>query len=300
MTGRPTPPHDRAVRELRAAQAIVHDPACDDDLAAVHLVRVWQALAPGCDLTTAVPSLAADDRAAIPRRALAELPLVLPALHAATAEDPPAWPLAHAVMERHVDALAALFSARRPPSPGRARRVARRLALGTAVIAALIVAVRPWQSATLGPWAATYYSRPDLTGTSVQRRDLDIDFDWQNLPPMDTISSDRFSVRWDACLTLDVAQEVAFQLTSDDGSRLFIAGSQVIDNWGRHDLRARGETVALAPGVHHLRVEYFEDRDDAAVTLSASFGADPPGPIPAGLLHAPPGNDADGDPCAVQ
>jgi hypothetical protein len=49
---------------------------------------------------------------------------------------------------------------------------------------------------------------------------------------MDTIPADRFSVRWDSCLTLDVAQEVAFQLTSDDGSRLFIDGKQTIDNWG--------------------------------------------------------------------
>jgi len=294
---------DPALRELRAAQAIVHDPACDDDLAAGHLVRVWQALARTTDLTDALAALAPGDRAALPPRALAELPLVLPALLAATAAAPPAWPLTHAVMERHLDALAAVFAARHTPSPGRARRVLRRLALGTAVIAALIVAVRPWQSATLGPWAATYYSRPDLGGTAVQRRDLDINFDWQNLPPMDTIPSDRFSVRWDACLTLDAAQDVAFQLTSDDGSRLFIAGSQVIDNWGRHDVRARGHKLALAAGVHHLRVEYFEDRDDATVTLSASFGPEPsspPGPIPAALLHAPPGNDGDGDPCAVQ
>lgn len=291
--------HARAVRELRAAQAIVHDPACDDELAAVHLVRVWQALAAGRELT-ADTSLAPEDRAAIPPRALAELPLVLPAILAATGENPPAWPLAHAVMERHLDALAAVFAARITPSPTRTRDILRRLALGTAVIATLILAVRPWQSATLGPWAATYYSRLDFTGTAVQRRDLDVDFDWQNLPPLDTIASDRFSVRWDACLTVDADQEVAFQLTSDDGSRLFIDGPQVIDNWGRHDLRARGQTVTLAAGVHHLRVEYFEDRDDAAVTLSASFGPDPPGPIPAGLLHAPPGNDMDGDPCAVQ
>jgi len=289
---------DLALRELRAAQAIVHDPACDDDLAAGHLVRVWQALTAGRALTA--DALAPEDRALMPPRALAELSVVLPALLAATAADPPAWPLHHAMIERHCDALAALFAARHAPSPGRARRVLRRLALGTAVIAALILAVRPWQSATLGPWAATYFSRHDFSGPSVQRRDLDVNFDWQNLPPMDTIPSDRWSARWDACLTIDRAQEVAFQLTSDDGSRLLVDGQQVIDNWGRHDVRARGQTIALTAGVHHLRVEYFEHRDDATVALSASFGPDPPAPIPAELLHAPPGNDIDGDPCAAE
>ncbi len=211
---------------------------------------------------------------------------------------PVPWKLPHAVMERHCDGLAALLATRHhPPRPARTRKLLRLLALGTGAVAVLILALRPWQSKSIGPWAATYYNRPDFTGQSVQRRDLDVNFEWNEKPPMDTIPADRYSVRWDSCLTLDKEQEVAFQLTSDDGSRLFIDGKQTIDNWGKHGLKARGRSIKLKPGVHHLRVEYFEHRNGASVALSASFGPDKPAPIPGSMLHAPPGSETDENPC---
>jgi hypothetical protein len=290
-----------AARELRAARAIVLDPTCDDDLAAGHLLRTWQALArvAGRDVTAGPQVLLSPaDRGAMPPRAVVEAADVVPALIAAAAADPPAWTIPHAVIERHCDGLAVLLAARHnPPRPERLRRRLRRLAFGTGALAALVLALRPWNSDSIGPWAATYFNRPDLTGEKVQRRDLDVNFEWKNTPPMDTIPADRFSVRWDSCLSLDAEQEVAFQLTSDDGSRLFIDGKQTVDNWGKHGLRARGRTVKLKGGVHHIRVEYFEHRNEATVALSAAFGADKPAPIPGSMLHAPPGDETDEDPC---
>lgn len=288
-----------ATRELRAARAIVLDPTCDDDLAAGHLLRVWQALArlAGRDLSAGPQALLSPaDRAAMPPRAVVEAADVVPALLAPDVAA--AWKLPHAVMERHCDGLAALLATRhRPPRPARTRKLLRLLALGTGAVAVLILALRPWQSKSIGPWAATYYNRPDFTGQSVQRRDLDINFEWKEKPPMDTIPADRFSARWDSCLTLGADQEVAFQLTSDDGSRLFVDGKQIVDNWGKHGLKARGRSLPLKAGVHHLRVEYFEHRNDATVALSASFGPDKPAPIPGSMLHAPPGGETDENPC---
>lgn len=290
-----------ATRELRAARAIVLDPTCDDDLAAGHLVRAWQALArlAGRDLAAGAAALLSPaDRAVMPPRAVVEASEVVPAVIAATSASPPAWQLSHAMMERHCDGLTVLLAARHtPPRPARARKLIRGLALGTAAVAVVVLAVRPWQSKSIGPWAATYYNRPDFTGQSVQRRDLDVNFEWKEKPPMDTIPADRYSVRWDSCLTVKEEQEVAFQLVSDDGSRLFIDGNQQVDNWGKHGLRARGRTVKLKAGVHHVRVEYFEHRNDATVALTASFDADKPAPIPGSMLHAPPGKETDENPC---
>lgn len=293
-----------AARELRAARAIVLDPTCDDELAAGHLLRVWQGLARVAGTTPEAGAdaiLRPEDRNLMPARAVVEARDVLPAVLAASAATPPSWTVPHAVLERHCDGLAVLLAARhRPSRPLRSRRLVLGLSLGAGAALLAVVLSRPWNSPSIGPWAATYFNRPDFTGQSVQRRDLDVNFEWKEKPPMDTIPADRYSVRWDTCLTLDKDQEVAFQLVSDDGSRLFVDGKQTIDNWGKHAVKARGRSVSLKAGVRHLRVEYFEHRNDATVALSASFGPDKPGPIPGSMLHAPPGDQTDENPCDPQ
>jgi alpha-L-fucosidase len=51
-----------------------------------------------------------------------------------------------------------------------------------------------------------------------------------------------------------------FHLTSDDGSRLFIGDTMVVDNDGRHGSREVRGQVILGAGRHPLRVEYFQGR----------------------------------------
>jgi hypothetical protein len=90
---------------------------------------------------------------------------------------------------------------------------------------------------------------------------------------------------------------VPFQLVSDDGSRLYIDGKLALDNWGKHTVEARGATIALAPGEHHLRVDYVEHTDEASVALLASLDGGPPAAIPRSMLRAPATGDDDGAPC---
>ena len=57
-------------------------------------------------------------------------------------------------------------------------------------------------------------------------------------------------------------------LTSDDGSRLFIDGDQVVDNDGLHMAAPKKGKIVLEKGLHALRVEYFEAGGDEALSLS--------------------------------
>ena len=50
-----------------------------------------------------------------------------------------------------------------------------------------------------------------------------------------------------------------FQNFSDDGSRLYVDGIEVVDNDGVHKTRRREAKIALDVGYHELRVIYFED-----------------------------------------
>lgn len=315
-----------AEHQLRAARAIVLDPTCDDRLAAGHLAAAWEALAraagdapvlpdsfvpqasptpadgrtppvPSDSPTTPAPthSLAPrpEDRAALTPSLAAAIDPVLPALLAERDASPLAlrpWGVPHALLERHCDALAAIL-ARRGDASARPRVWLKRAGVLAGLLGLALLALRPWQSEGFGPWAGTYFSRPDFTGQSVQRRDLDLSFDWSDKPPMDSIPADRYSVRWDTCLTVPTAVVVPFQLVSDDGSRLFLDGRLVLDNWGKHQIEARGARLDLAAGEHHLRVEYFEDRGEASVALLASFDGEAPAAIPRSMLRAPEGGD---------
>lgn len=312
-----------AARELRAAQAIVLDPACDDALAAPHLTTAWQALAlatradapadasaPPSTIATwpeGQPAPAAtgpgglaprrEDRDALPAGHAAAIDAVLPALLAARGRsplDPAPWTVPHAVLERHCDALARILARHQRPLH-RDPVWRRRAALGAAGLALLVLALRPWQAEDLGPWAGTYFNRMDFSGARIARRDLDLRFDWGERSPMDAIPIDRFSVRWETCLDLPASAAVAFQLVSDDSSRLFIDDALALDNWGKHAVESRGATVDLTPGPHHLRVDYVEHSDEASVALLASFAGEPPAAIPRRLLRAP--ADDEDSPC---
>lgn len=320
-TSPPPPPADPrarlavAARELRAAQAIVLDPSCEDSLAATHLTTAWQALALAtCPEGQLVPpagsptcpegqpiSLAPrpEDRAALPAALARAIDEVLPALLAVRGRspfEPLPWTVPHATLERHCDALARILARHQAPGhAGQARR--RRVALGAAGLALALLALRPWQAENLGPWAGTYFKRPDFSGASTPRRELDVHFDWGEKSPMDAIPNDRFSARWETCLDVPAAVAVPFQLVSDDSSRLYIDGKLALDNWGKHTVAARGATIELTPGEHHLRVEYVEHADEASVALLASFGGEPPAAIPRSMLHAPQQGDDDASPC---
>ncbi|HTX36837.1 MAG TPA: PA14 domain-containing protein [Bryobacteraceae bacterium] len=62
-----------------------------------------------------------------------------------------------------------------------------------------------------------------------------------------------------------------FALLSDDGSKLFIDGHEVIDNDGIHPATTVEGRVKLAVGVHRIRVEYFQGpRDRLALVLGVA------------------------------
>lgn len=151
-----------------------------------------------------------------------------------------------------------------------------------------------------GPWLGRYYDNRELSGEpALVRRDGDVKFDWKRMGPNSDLPDDDFSIRWDVCMVLDEDLEVAFQLISDDGSRLFVDGEQVVDNWGRHGERSRGADVPLSAGVHHLRVEYFDQRHAATIELRASLYGEMPDSVPVRILRYPGEEIDEEDPCAA-
>ena len=83
--------------------------------------------------------------------------------------------------------------------------------------------------------------------------------------------------------------EARFQ--AGPGQELVCAASQFIGN-------SSPGTMTSGADVHHLRVEYFDNTGEAAVSLRASLDGAAPAAIPWSLLRYP-GDDVDeADPCA--
>jgi len=87
-----------------------------------------------------------------------------------------------------------------------------------------------------------------------------------------------------------------FYTTSDDGSRLTIGdpaanGVIVVDNGGLHGKQEHGGRIALAAGLHALRVEYFERGGDDLLEVAYEGPGIDKQPLPAGaLFHSPSSN----------
>ncbi|MFI8184251.1 family 16 glycoside hydrolase [Actinacidiphila glaucinigra] len=63
------------------------------------------------------------------------------------------------------------------------------------------------------------------------------------------------------------AGSYAFRLISDDGSRLFIGGQQVIDHDGLHGAEPKDGEITLTPGYHALHIDHFDRGGGQQVTL---------------------------------
>jgi hypothetical protein len=72
-----------------------------------------------------------------------------------------------------------------------------------------------------------------------------------------------------------------FATESDDGSKLWVGDRLVVDNDGLHSMRSRAGLIALHPGLHAVRVEFFDGTGTAGLIVRNAFSPQPLVTIPA-------------------
>jgi N-acetylneuraminic acid mutarotase len=128
-------------------------------------------------------------------------------------------------------------------------------------------------SVPVGSWKGEYFPNPTLAGQPVMvRADASVNFDWGAQAPADGLPVDNFSVRWTRTLTL-TAGNYTFATTTDDGVRLSVDGTLVIDHFVAQAATYYETTLSLAAGDHTVLMEYSELYGDAVARLS--FASDP-------------------------
>lgn len=111
---------------------------------------------------------------------------------------------------------------------------------------------------------ATYFDDRDFQRLVLTRIDPRVDFDWQLGSPASGIAPETFSVRWTGKVTAKLSGVHIFTLVADNGARLWLNGDLLIDTTGA---TRTGRVVLEAGKPYDIRLEYFENRGTANVTL---------------------------------
>ncbi|WP_161488085.1 glycoside hydrolase family 3 C-terminal domain-containing protein [Sedimentisphaera cyanobacteriorum] len=114
-----------------------------------------------------------------------------------------------------------------------------------------------------------YYDNKNLENNPAEVRiDNQINFRWTGKTPAKRIPKTNFSVRWTGALKAEQAGDYEFGLNSDDGSRLYIDGELVIDNWGDHATKLETGKYKLEKNkFYEIKVEYYNGIKDSVVKL---------------------------------
>lgn len=105
---------------------------------------------------------------------------------------------------------------------------------------------------------AAYFNNTQLTGSSVLTRNENlIDNDWFEGSPGFGVQADQFSARWSRTHSF-VAGTYTFYLATDDGVRVKIDDTTVIDRWFDQGAPVVEIPVYITNGEHTVTVEYYE------------------------------------------
>src|SRR4030095_12095630 len=116
---------------------------------------------------------------------------------------------------------------------------------------------------------AEYFNNRELKDEPITRRINKIDYTWQEGQVVTgDIRANKFSARYSTDYVPTADGEITFEVEADDGYRLFINGTQVINAWQRNRWGARTYKLQTKKdSVYKLVLEYWQGEDKANVAL---------------------------------
>lgn len=127
-------------------------------------------------------------------------------------------------------------------------------------------------------WQAEYWNNTSLTGLPVlTRAEPDLNYDWGSGTPDPVVQADHFSARWTRYIEVTPGT-YEFKVTSDDGIRVWVDNTLIIDQWTVHPAETYYAERYLGTGHHLLKVEYFEETGQAVAKVQWYPKGSPPAP----------------------
>jgi hypothetical protein len=137
-------------------------------------------------------------------------------------------------------------------------------------------------SASRSGLRAEYFPNQHLRGEAVARIDPGLDFAWAAGAGPIPGRGDVYSARWTGKIQARVGGRTTFRVRHDDGVRLWIGTTPVINDWtGRFIIaESRGEVDLEAGKFYDLRVEYFNGGDRGVLQVYWSAAGMPEELVP--------------------
>lgn len=114
-----------------------------------------------------------------------------------------------------------------------------------------------------------FFRNKDLVGTPEKEYfDTKISHSWLYSRNAEKQPETNFSIRWSGVLAPTVSDEYSFEVSGDDGYRLYINGKQVINEWRSEQYRRTKYSCPLEAGKQYdIRLDYFQAGGDARVNM---------------------------------
>lgn len=133
---------------------------------------------------------------------------------------------------------------------------------------------------------ATYFDGPDFSGTSAERIDARVNFNWRTDPPLPAWAAGDFSVRWTGRIEAEQDGRHTFHLRSGGKMRLWLEGQLLADHDGSSAATSESTPVTLEAGSHYdLVLEFVHEGGEAQAHLLWSTDSADPAVVPARLLY---------------
>ena len=135
------------------------------------------------------------------------------------------------------------------------------------------------------PLANPFAGAPVLT-----RTDATVDFGWGEGSPGLAVTNNNFSAKWTGKVKAPVTGSYIFTVRGDDGVRLFINGTKVIDGWSDHGATDFTYATNLAAGtMSDVELHFYENAGGAECRLQWSYPGQGRQAIPQSQLFPPAG-----------
>ena len=82
---------------------------------------------------------------------------------------------------------------------------------------------------------------------------------------------DHFGLKFKGFINIPATGTYSFSLISDDGSKLYIDDTMVVDNDGNHGEKEESGTIKLSEGKHEIRIDYFDNTGNETLRLKYSL-----------------------------
>ena len=124
----------------------------------------------------------------------------------------------------------------------------------------------PSAHASAGPWHASYYHYQPPARLVLNRTDAAINFNWGHGSPGRHVHADLFSVSWTNTFHFN-GRNYRFVALSDDGVRVWVGNTLVIDGWVPQSATLYFKDYAPPAGTHLVRVEYYDSGAAAQIMV---------------------------------